>query len=185
MKSYEFDVDLKLDDLYRYTMRHTYFQLSGVFGILISVGSLILCYLNRRIYSSSTIFVLIFVGLLFTVIQPIMLYSKCKMQMKKNEGINAPLHYTLSEEGIEIEQQEQTAEVKWYDVRKVVKAKGGQYIYMSPARAFIFPKKQCGQEYEEIASMVTAQVKKYRDFVPEESTETEEQAPAKEEFKDE
>ena len=185
MKSYEIDVDLKFDDLYRYTMRHTYFQLSGVFGILISVGSLILCFLNRRIYSSSTIFVLIFVGLLFTVIQPIMLYSKCKMQMKKNEGINAPLHYTLSEEGIGIEQKEQSAEVKWYDVRKVVKAKGGLYIYMSPARAFIFPRKQCGQEYEEIASVVAAQVKKYRDFVPEENINAEEQVSAKEELRDE
>lgn len=183
MKSYEFDVDLQLDDLYRYTMRHTYFQLSGVFGILISVGSLVLCFLNRRIYSSSTIFVLIFVGLLFTVIQPVMLYSKCKMQIKKNKGINAPLHYTLSEQGIEIEQQDQSAEVKWYDVRKVVKARAGLYIYMSPARAFIFPKKQCGQEYEEIASMVAAQVKKYRDFVPEENEE--EKAQAEEELGDE
>lgn len=85
-----------------------------------------------------------FVAALFTIIQPLMLYAKCKMQIKRSENINAALHYILSEDGICVSQDGQEVQVKWYDIRKAVYAKKGVYLYMSPVRAFIFPEGQCG-----------------------------------------
>lgn len=168
MKEIDFDVTLRVKDLFVFTMRHTYYSISGVFSLLISFGSLIICLWNLKHFETTTILVLLFIALLFTVIQPLMLYGKCRVQIKKSESINQSLHYTLAEEGIAVRQAEQEAEVKWYDVRKVIQTKSGLYLYMSPVRAFIFPKEQCAGQYEAIYSTVMEQVEKYKDYTPEE-----------------
>ena len=45
---------------------------------------------------------------------------------------------------------------------------------MSPVRAFIFPKGQCMGKYDAICSLITEQMKKYKDYVPEEEEIAEE-----------
>lgn len=164
MKEIDFDVTLRVKDLFVFTMRHTYLSISGVFSLFISFGSLFICLWNLKQFGTTTIMALLFVALLFTVVQPLMLYAKCRVQIKKSDSINQALHYTLAEEGITVRQAEQEAEVKWYDVRKVIRAKNGLYLYMSPVRAFIFPKEQCAEQYEAIYSAVQEQVEKYKDY---------------------
>lgn len=168
MKEIEFDVTLRAKELYFFTMRHTYCSISGVFSLIISLGSLGICLWEFQSFGKTTILALLFIASLFTVIQPVLLYIKCMMQVKKSKNINAPLHYTLAEEGITVRQAEQEAEVKWYEIRKMVLAKGGLYLYMSPVRAFIFPKGQCGSQYMEICNTVKKQLDKYKDDIPEE-----------------
>lgn len=167
MKQIAFKVDLKINDLYAFTMRHTYCSISGIFSLFISFGSLIACAVMFSDLSNSTRIVLVVVGLLFTVIQPAMLYLKCMKQIKMNQSINAPLQYILSDDGICVCQKENSVEVKWHEIRKVVHAKKGLYLYMSPVRAFIFPADQCGKDYEAIQFMVADQVAKYKDYMPE------------------
>ena len=38
MKDIEFDVELTAKDLYRFSMRHTYSGVSGIFGVVISLA---------------------------------------------------------------------------------------------------------------------------------------------------
>ena len=118
MKEINFDVDLGTGDLYSFMMHHTYSGMSGIFGIIISVGSLVICAIKFRELDTTAIAALIIIGLIFTVIQPLMLYKKAFMQVKRNKNINAKLHYTLAEEGITVSQGENEAQVKWYEVRK-------------------------------------------------------------------
>lgn len=171
MKQIEFDVELTLAELYRFTMRHTYCSISGAFSLLISIGSLVLFLFNLTNFGKSTLIALVIIASLFIIVQPLMLYVKCCAQIKQNKSINAPLHYTIGEEGITVSQKDQEAEVKWYDVRKVVKAKQGIYLYMSAVRAFIFPKAQCDGQFEQMSTMIDAQMEKYKDYEPEEESE--------------
>lgn len=168
MKEIEFDVDLSVSDLYVFSMRHTYFSISGVFGLVISIGSLVLCALRYSVMDRTALIALLIIGSLFTVVQPLMLYSKAMTQRKQNKDINAPLHYSLGEEGIGVSQGEQTAFVHWYDVRKIVQTSKAIYLYMSPVRAFIFPKEQCGEQFGEMADRIKMMLEKYKDYeVPE------------------
>lgn len=176
MKEIDFDVTLQTGELYSFTMRHTYFSISGIFSLLISVGCIVACMMTLGSYSTTTSLLLLFVASLFTIIQPLMLYAKCKAQIKRSENINAALHYTVSEDGICVSQEGQEVAVKWYDIRKVVYAKKGIYLYMSPVRAFIFPKGQCMERYDEMCSLIAEQMKKYKDYVPEEEEAAEEGA---------
>ncbi|MCI8770379.1 MAG: YcxB family protein [Lachnospiraceae bacterium] len=170
MEEIDFDITLRTKELFLFTLRHTYFSISGVFSLIISLGSLFICLVEFQDFQAATIMALLFIASLFTVIQPLMLYIKCRMQIKKSDNINSSLHYTLSDQGITVRQNEQEAAVKWYDIRKVVQAKQGLYLYMSPVRAFIFPKEQCGSQYENIRSAVLEQMEKHQDDLPEENS---------------
>ena len=173
MREIEFNINLTAGELYAFSMHHTYSSISGIAGLILSFGSLIICAFNFKNFESTTIIALIVIGLLFTIVQPAMLYSKAKVQARKNESISGSLHYRLSEDGIEISQGEQTAAVKWYEVRKMKIAKNAMYVYMSPVRAFIFPKRQCNEHFDAAAALVEDMIKKYKDYEPDEENTTE------------
>ena len=50
------------------------------------------------------------------------------------------LCYTFTDEGIDIVQGDQSAKVNWADIKKVRSTRNLVIIYLSPIRAFIFPK---------------------------------------------
>ncbi len=170
MKEIEFDIRLTAGELFVFTMHHTYSSASGIAGLVISIGSLVLCAARFKYFDSTTIMALLITGLLFTVIQPVMLYWKSRVQVKKNESINDDLHYRISEEGIEVSQGEQQAFVKWYEVRKRKITKNAMYIYMSPIRAFIFPESQCKNNFNEAVKLVKDMMEKYKDYEPEDDS---------------
>lgn len=163
MDKIEFDVNISRGDLYRFTMRHTYFSFSGIVGIIISLGSVGIAIARWKEYNSTTLIALFIIGALFTIIQPIMLYGKVCAQIKKNTDIKDTLHYVISEDGILVSQGEQEAFVKWYEVRKKVLAAKGIYLYMSPVRAFIFPASQIGISLEKLNSTISELLEKYGD----------------------
>ncbi len=154
-----FDIKLTATELYVFSMRHTYSGISGIFGLIISFGSLAAVALRYKYLDKSAIAALIIIGLLFTVVQPVMLYFKAGTQAKRNESIKGCLHYAFSEEGIMITQGEQQAEVKWHEIRKRVVTKSAMYLYMSPVRAFIFPKSQCMDKFDELVSFTVDMMK--------------------------
>lgn len=174
MEDIRFQVDLSVSELYVFSMRHTYCSASGVFGLLLSIGCLAVCAAHYEVLDGSAKLALVIIGLLFTVVQPIMLYGKAFMQRLRNQDINAPLQYCVGEEGIEVSQGEQQVQIPWYDVRKMVQSKNAVYLYMSPVRAFIFPRKQCGARYEELLTLIRNMLEKYKDYEPESQENKEE-----------
>ncbi len=174
MEDIRFQVDLSVSELYVFSMRHTYCSASGVFGLLLSIGCLAVCAARYEVLDGSAKLALVIIGLLFTVVQPIMLYGKAFMQRLRNQDINAPLQYCVGEEGIEVSQGEQQVQIPWYDVRKMVQSKNAVYLYMSPVRAFIFPRKQCGARYEELLTLIRNMLEKYKDYEPESQENKEE-----------
>lgn len=164
MKEIEFDVALTVKELYAFSMRHTYAGISGIFGLIISLGSWIICAVRFASLDATAKIALIIIGCLFTIVQPIMLYSKARAQIRQNKNINASLHYCLAEDGITVSQGEQEAFVKWCDIRKKIATARAIYLYMSPVRAFIFPEEQCRGRYSEIDRVITQQMEKYRDY---------------------
>ena len=171
MKKIEFDVELHTAELYCFTMRHTYYSFSGIFSILFSLVCLVIAIIKWSTMQPMTIGALLVIASLFTIVQPVMLWAKCRMQMKQNKNINTKLHYIVEEDGITVQQNDQEAVVKWYEVQKAVKTKKAIYLYMSVVRAFIFPVEQCNGQFEALLQMITQQMEKYKDYDYEEETE--------------
>ena len=167
MQQIRFTVNLTTKELFLFSMRHTYVSMSGVVGLLISIGSFIICACKYRTLDTTAIIALLIIGCLFTIVQPLMLYSKAKAQKKQNEDINDTLNYILDDQGITVSQEDQVAHIKWYEIRRKVQTKFAIYLYMSPVRAFIFPKAQLGEQYESSCEFITSQMNKYKDYEPE------------------
>lgn len=176
MKKIEFDVDLTTKELFRFSMRHTYFSFSGILGLFISLGSWVMCVVRYRELETAAVAALIIIGFLFTVVQPLMLYSKASAQKKRSEDINAVLHYCMEEEGLTVSQGQQVVMIKWYEIRKRIQTASAVYLYMSPVRAFIFPKAQLGAQYGDACQMIAERMEAYKDYEPEQEEERNEQS---------
>ena len=171
MTEFDFDAKLSAGELYAFSLRHTYRSMSGIFGLIISFASLIICALRFNYLEKTAVIALIIIGLIFTVIQPVMLWSKAKAQVRRNKSINSTLHYTINDDGITVSQGEQEAKVKWYEIRRIIFVKDAIYVYMSPVRAFIFTKKQCGGDFSELVKYIRERQEQYKDYEPDESEE--------------
>lgn len=161
-KEVKVDILLKTSELYRFTMHHTYFSLSGVFSLLISIGALVLFVLNFGAYDSMVTLALLIIGLTFTVLQPVMLFFKVRKQIKRRDSFAKPLHYEIRPEYIVVSQNDEKVLIEWPEVSKVISTKKAVYIYTSPVRAFIFPVAQCGGQEKLLVSMAKEAMEKVR-----------------------
>ena len=85
-------------------------------------------------------------NLLFTIINPVMLYFKAKKQILLNPIFKNEIVYQFNEEGIEVCQGETTAAVAWEQIFKVIVTRKLLLIYTSKIHASILPLDQIEQE---------------------------------------
>lgn len=152
-------VKISVMDMYYFMMRHTYSAFSGWFGIVLSLVSFILLIIGVGRGDRILTGVLIILSLLFTVINPVLLFIKSWKQVILNPMFQKPISYGFGKEGIEITQEEEWAGVRWDEVVKTVFKKKHIIIYMSRIRAFILPIGQFENEYPRIAEMIKENVR--------------------------
>lgn len=151
-------VKLSVMDMYYFMLRHTYTAFSGWFGIIISVAAfvLFLCGVGRGDKAAS--FALIFLSLLFTLINPLILFTKSWKQVKLSPMFQKPVSYGFGDEGIEVRQEDERAVIFWDEVVQAVCKKNHIIIYMSKIRAFILPVKQLKEENAKITDLIREHV---------------------------
>lgn len=152
-QSIEIDVQLDKKTLNRFLIRNNFLRAGGVIGLLISFAAIVGLILFWNYFGNAQRIILIFLGLMFTVIQPVTLLMKGWEQLKKG-AFREPFHYKFSEEGMEIVNIAGTANVDWENIRRVVVTKEALYIYMNSVSALIIPRAECGDKYVAIAGMI-------------------------------
>lgn len=131
----EFDIKITSGDLYDYMLHHTYTSPSGLIGA--GAGSLMIVAFFAGAGALSLIAGLIILGYL-----PISLFLKSKQQFLVTPAFREPLHYRMTEEGIEVSQREERQSQKWEDMYKAVSTSRSLIVYTSPVNASIFPKRE-------------------------------------------
>jgi len=149
----EFDVRLDKKTLDRFLLRNNFLRAGGVIGILISLAAIVGLLVFWKYFATSQRVILIFLGLMFTVIQPLSLLMKVRSQLK-TVAFREPFHYTFTQTGMSVENMAGTVEVKWSDMRKVIVTKEAMYLYMNAVSAFIIPRQECGDDYVRLAELV-------------------------------
>ena len=145
-KEVSFSVQMTVKELYRFIMYHAYHKFSGIFGILLAVFAAIALATSYEQLTEQTRAVLILVMIWFIVLDPVILYSRARGQVKRNKAYKQPLDYKADKAGITISQGEQQQMVEWEKFFKVVDTKTQFLVYSNPVYAFIFPKCQMGEE---------------------------------------
>lgn len=144
----EFDVKMKAGILYDYMMRHTFSSFSGIFGTAVGALMIIAACANKQI-------LFLIAGVIILVYQPWTLFLRSRKQMLSNPAFKKPLHYKLTEEGIEVSQEDTTEKQKWEDMYKAVSTGSSIIVYTSRINASIFPKKDLGENKYKVIEMIS------------------------------
>lgn len=154
-----FSVKMTAKEVYKFTLYHIYHSFSGFLGILLAAFSLIMLATSFQTLSNQTRTFLILLAAWVIVIDPLMLYSRAKSQVKKNKVYQKPLTYTLNADGITVSQEEISQTVAWERLRFIIETKSQYLIYSNRINAFIFPKEAVGDNCQALEEMAIAYTK--------------------------
>jgi hypothetical protein len=150
-----FDIKIRVKDLFGFTLYHSYAGIFGKMWLGLSIVALIGFFVTFGTVTPQYSAALLFIGLLFTVINPILLYQKCASRMKKTkEAYELPFCYTCEANGILLVQGENKVKYTWDMIFQFVETKKAVYMMMDPMHACIIPKDQLGEKKQEFMNYI-------------------------------
>lgn len=158
----EFDVKLEPKDLYRFNLYQTYTGSQGIISILIIILAGIMTTVSYKDgnYSYAVmygIFFVIFIGYI-----PVTLWTKAKLTLKSNKVLADTLHYEVSEDGIRVTQGEESGELPWKQIYKMISTRNHVLIYSGRKNAYIIPISQLDGQYDRLAELANDRLEKFR-----------------------
>lgn len=153
-----FDVKVRTKDLFGFTMYHTYSGFMGKIWVLFSLFCLVAAAWTYGSVSITGTGALVFLGALFTVINPALLYYKCVKRVVKTPSYKEPFHYILTKKGFSIMQGDNTAKAEWQDLFQIVCTRKAVYLCLDPIHAQIISLEQLGDRKEELKAYLKNQV---------------------------
>ena len=129
----EFDVKVNSKVLYDYMLHHTYGSFQGVLGT--AVGALMIVG-----YAATGYMIWLIAGVILLAYLPWSLFLKSKQQMLSTPAFKEPLHYRMTEEGVEISQKDVKEFQKWEHMYKATSTGRSIILYTSSVNACIFPR---------------------------------------------
>ncbi len=144
----EFDVKMEAKILYDYMLHHTYSGFSGMLGTV--VGALILV-----LFAVTGYVVYLIAGVVMLAYLPWSLFLRSRQQMLSTPAFKEPLHYKLTQEGVEISQKEAKEFQKWEDMYKAVSTGKSIILYTSRVNASIFPRADLQDKQGAVIEMIS------------------------------
>lgn len=144
----EFDVKITTNILYDYMLQHTYSRLPGLMGTLVGVLMLFLFAANRQP-------LILIIALVILLYLPWTLFLKAASQAKATPAFQKPLHYRLSDEGIEVSQDETTEQMAWEGMVKAISTPKSIVVYTTAVNACIFPKSDLGDRKYKVIEIIS------------------------------
>lgn len=153
-----FDIKTGEKDMTNFVLYHNYRCASGILGLVLSVAALIYLIIGFKTMDNIMRLALVFIGLLFTVVNPVMLSYKAKRQVRTNEGFKIPIHYGMTASYLTLTQDDQWVQVPWKNIYKVVDTGWSLVVYVSRMRAYVWPKNQLGTQLNDVLDLLRKKV---------------------------
>lgn len=129
----EFDVHVDANALYDYMLRHTFTKAAGILGSTAGALGIVVGMMQRY-----PIYVIFGCGG-FTVSAGVFM-AACA-ETGAASVFKEPLHYKMTEEGVEVSQKETQQFQKWEDMYRAVSTGKSLILYTDKIHASIFPRK--------------------------------------------
>lgn len=150
-----FQVLITGKDMFDYNVYHNYRHFQGIISLLLGIVMLAVSVMAIRAEGNiSYILITGFLGLFFTVITPVRIYFKSIQQVKLTPSFQKTIQYTISTEKLLIEQDDAKAVLPMEDVVKAVDTGNSIVLYVSSLRAYIFPKRELGEQLPEVVQII-------------------------------
>mgnify|MGYP003291455758 FL=1 len=144
----EFDVKVNSKVLYDYMLHHTYGSFQGVIGT--AVGALMLVG-----YAATGYVIWLIAGVVLLAYLPWSLFLRSKQQMLNTPAFKEPLHYRMTEEGVEISQKDVKEFQKWEHMYKATSTGKSIILYTSGVNACIFPRADLKENEVAVIEMIS------------------------------
>lgn len=147
-------VQLTTKEMYEFLMRHTYSSMSGFIGLILSIGGFVGFFYMLGMPDASLLYLgaLLLTGLLFTVVQPLMVLKNAKKQAKFYE--KESLEYIISKKGIDVRQGDKTGFSSWDDITKITSSKNIIVMYTTRVHAYVIPRTAIGDQADTLKTIV-------------------------------
>lgn len=156
-----FEVRLTAKELWAFSMYHANGGFRGIFNLLFSLAALFLLVFRWRTLMMPNRLLLVVCVLLFTVWQPILLYTKARRQAKA-PVIRDPMSLTFDEKGLRVEQNEQTVEFAWDQMGRMDRMPSMIVLYMDRIHAYLLPRAALGEQEDALCEMARTHLPKER-----------------------
>lgn len=144
----EFDVKVDSKVLYDYMLHHTYSSFQGLIGT--AVGTLMLAG-----FAVTGYVIWLIAGIVLLAYVPWSLFLKSKQQLLNTPAFQQPLHYRMTEEGVEISQGEAKEFQKWEHMFKATSTGKSIILYTSRFNACIFPRRDLKGNEAAVIEMIS------------------------------
>lgn len=156
--SIKFEVNMTDKIMYDFLLYHSYTSASGMLTTLVGVGCFILAVYKGANGESQSAILFAALGFMLLFSTPFTLKSSAKNQVKNTEMFKKPLKYEVTEKGISVTQDGESAENAWDNILKVVSTGKSLVIYITRVRAIILPKEAMGDDYPAVVELISKHV---------------------------
>ena len=146
----ELDVQITKNDLYDYQLHHAYTSPVGLFGTIVGC-----CFIVGFLGTGTGLFLII--GLFVLSYFPWMLSIRSAAQAQA-PVFQKPLHYRLSEEGLEVSTEDEKQLVPWASIKRASSTGKTIMLHTSKMNAFLFPKRELGERRGEFVQLISRYV---------------------------
>lgn len=153
-------IRLSAYDMFCFMMQHTYLSFGGVLSLLFSVGSLFMLIRVGADVDTQYRIILAVCALLFTVINPLLVYIRSAKQVARKPELSVPIEYIFTEEGFTMKQNGEEASAEWNALWKVREGRTHFYLYGNRMRANIIPKKQMNGQEKVLSEFIKESLKR-------------------------
>ncbi len=160
-KEMKFEVKLTAKELWQFSMYHANAGATGLFNLIFTAAALFLLIFRWQTLTVAYRLLMFGCVLIFTVMQPLLLYRKVRKQAK-TPAMTAPMYLTFGEEGLQVEQNGQEAAFTWEQMGRMDKKPAMVVLYMDRVHAYLLPGKVLGDQKEAFFELVRAHLPKER-----------------------
>ncbi len=149
----KYEIKLDKNDIWYFSLYSANRAYLGIFNLLFTMASVYFLINSWYELSLSRKILFLVCSLMFSVIQPAILYLKATKQAS-TDTIKKGFVLELSKEEILVSQDGNTLNVAWEEVYKTMIRKSMIVIYFAPLRGYLIPNRYLGDTREELENLL-------------------------------
>ncbi|MDO4267253.1 MAG: YcxB family protein [Eubacteriales bacterium] len=157
----DFRVQLTAADLWKFSVYHANSGFLGIFNLLFTCMALFLLVTRWSQVTAPYRLLLVVCALLFTVWQPLLLYTKARKQAKL-PAVKEPMELTFGSHGLFVAQNGQNADFSWEQMGRMDKKRDMAVLYMDRIHAYLIPDRFLGEQKTALYELAAKHLPKER-----------------------
>lgn len=140
--------------MFSFLLNNNYRKPMGIILFIFGIACYIIAALTYKDMGLYSTLLLVLLGSLYTIFQPILLKRNANIMVSRNPVYNLPLHYDFDDKGVTVAQGEESTFKPWDEMWKARDFGKIAVIYIAVNNGIILPKEAIGTQYPQFKELV-------------------------------